>query len=176
MVRSLNLQACMGIDHCHSCAAQHGVLHPGNILLELSENMEPCVRIADFGASAVLKDCGCRPFRGELCALPYRPPENLLHGDSCLRFDMWSIGCIVAETALNKCLFGPLDGTQWGTLMAIFQLVGTPTDESWPGFSALPQFSKEIPSFALCYLKSRHEEDFFIQSMIEDTKITICTF
>ena len=66
MVRSLNLQVCMGIDHFHSCAAQHGVLHPANILLELSENMEPCVRIADFGAFAVLKDCGRRPFRGEL--------------------------------------------------------------------------------------------------------------
>ena len=65
MVRSLNLQICMGIDYCHSCAVQHGDLHPGNILLELSENMEPCVRIVDFGASAVLKDCGRRPFRGE---------------------------------------------------------------------------------------------------------------
>ena len=58
MVRSLNLQVCMGIHYCHSLGVQHGDLHPANILIELSEKKDICVRIADFGASAVLKDGG----------------------------------------------------------------------------------------------------------------------
>jgi len=50
--------------------------------------------------------------------------------------DMWSIGCIFGEL----CLMEPiLQGkSEIDQLAKIFELVGVPTEESWPTFRDLP--------------------------------------
>lgn len=54
--------------------------------------------------------------------------------------DMWSVGCIFAEMRLRELLFrGDLD-TDVSTLQKVFQVLGTPTDEGWPGFTQLPLY------------------------------------
>mmetsp|Transcript_16972 Transcript_16972/g.22857 ORF Transcript_16972/g.22857 Transcript_16972/m.22857 type:complete len:81 (-) Transcript_16972:212-454(-) len=53
--------------------------------------------------------------------------------------DIWSIGCIFAELAINQPLFkGENDNSQ---LEQIFRIKGLPTEESWPGIRSNPQIS-----------------------------------
>ena len=54
--------------------------------------------------------------------------------------DVWSLGCIFAELVLGAPLLpgrGELD-----QITKTFTLLGTPTEERWPGVSALPNFGK----------------------------------
>jgi cell division cycle 2-like len=49
---------------------------------------------------------------------------------------MWSVGCIFAELLLKEPLFqakGELE-----LLSMVFRLLGSPNNDSWPGFSSLP--------------------------------------
>lgn len=88
-----------------------------------------------------------------LCTLQYRPPELLLGGTGIIHesrhgtngmngaFDIWSAGCIFAELIT---LSGPLFSGQSviDQLGRIFRVLGTPTDESWPGVRSLPDWNK----------------------------------
>lgn len=48
---------------------------------------------------------------------------------------MWSVGCIFAELARKQPLF-PGD-SELQQLLNIFKLLGTPSEDSWPGLSRL---------------------------------------
>lgn len=51
---------------------------------------------------------------------------------------MWAVGCILAELLLRiPFVAGDTDLDQ---LAKIFQAMGTPTEETWPGHSKLPDF------------------------------------
>jgi serine/threonine protein kinase len=53
--------------------------------------------------------------------------------------DIWSVGCIFAELLIGKPLFpGKSNADQ---LRKIFKLRGTPSEETWPGVSQLPEYS-----------------------------------
>ena len=53
-----------------------------------------------------------------------------------LSVDMWSSGCILGELLAHKPL---LPGkSEIGQLELIIDLLGTPNDQIWPGFSELP--------------------------------------
>lgn len=49
--------------------------------------------------------------------------------------DMWSLGCIMAELLSRKVLFNGQSEIE--QVNKIFTLLGTPTDESWPGHKKL---------------------------------------
>lgn len=53
---------------------------------------------------------------------------------------MWSVGCIFGELILRKPLF-PGQGES-DQLIKIFKILGAPTEDRWPGVSALPNTSK----------------------------------
>jgi len=75
----------------------------------------------------------------------YRAPE-LLYGAKAYGpgVDIWSIGCIFAELMLRNPYFpGDSDIDQ---LSKIFHALGTPTEDSWPGMSSLPDFVPFNPS------------------------------
>ena len=88
-----------------------------------------------------------------LCTLQYRPPELLLGGNGIINpggndecgvngaLDIWSVGCIFAELLTFS---GPLFPGQsvLDQLGRIFHVLGTPTNESWPGVSMLPDWNK----------------------------------
>ena len=93
-----------------------------------------------------------------MCTLQYRPPEILLGGTGIVtnydsatgennRFgvngamDIWSAGCIVTELLT---LSGPLFPGQsvLDQLGRIFHVLGTPTEETWPGVTKLPDWNK----------------------------------
>lgn len=57
--------------------------------------------------------------------------------------DMWAVGCILAELLLRvPFLPGESDLEQ---LTKIFQVLGTPTEETWPGMSKLLDYIKFKP-------------------------------
>ena len=52
--------------------------------------------------------------------------------------DIWSIGCIFAETAIRRNLFPGRNETE--QLELIYGLAGTPNEQTWPGVSSLKNY------------------------------------
>jgi len=66
----------------------------------------------------------------------YRAPELLLdEGVYSPAIDVWSMGCIMAELLTRKPLFKGKSEIE--LINKVFELLGTPTDEIWPGFSEM---------------------------------------
>lgn len=75
-------------------------------------------------------------FTNKVITLWYRPPELLLGATRYgTAVDIWSAGCILAELILGKPLF--TGKTDLELLEKIFEMLGTPTSESWEGFHDL---------------------------------------
>ena len=58
---------------------------------------------------------------------------------------MWGIGCIIAEMATKRALFA--GDCEIDQLFQIFQVLGTPNENIWPGVSTLPDFKPSFPSW-----------------------------
>lgn len=54
------------------------------------------------------------------------------YGPAC---DMWSVGCILAELVLHQNLFTATN--ELGLLTELCDLLGAPTEKTWPGFRRL---------------------------------------
>ena len=69
----------------------------------------------------------------------YRSIERLLGEEHySTPLDMWAVGCIMAELLSGSPLFkgqGEID-----QIKQIFAILGTPSDETWPGWDKLPYF------------------------------------
>lgn len=82
----------------------------------------------------------------EIITLWYRPPEVLLGMENyTTKVDSWSVGCIMAEMILDKPLF-PGD-CEIGQLFKIFQVMGTPSEDSWPNVSKLTDYKVTFPQW-----------------------------
>ena len=95
------------------------------------------LKIADFGL-ARLYGYPLRPMTPKVVTLWYRAPELLLNSphQQTTSVDMWSAGCILGELLDHKPL---LPGkSEINQLELIIDLLGTPNDQIWPGFSDLP--------------------------------------
>jgi serine/threonine protein kinase len=127
----------LALHHCHrTCYVCHSDLHPQNVLVcKTEEQLRSCV--ADFGCARSLKPGASQPFAGSITAMPYRAPELFLHAPTSLKIDMWSLGCCAAEMVLGYVVFGA--SSQWGTLMRMFKLLGTPDETHWPGIRSPAQ-------------------------------------
>ncbi|RMZ84976.1 hypothetical protein DV738_g418, partial [Chaetothyriales sp. CBS 135597] len=67
----------------------------------------------------------------------YRAPELLLGVPSySFEVDIWSLGCVLAELLTLEPLFQGKN--EIDQLSLIFAMLGTPSNESWPGFRSLP--------------------------------------
>ena len=60
---------------------------------------------------------------------------------------MWGAGCIFVEMLLGYPAFPGVRDT-WDQLDKIFRVVGTPTEDCWPGVSRLPNYR---PHKLVCY-------------------------
>ena len=67
--------------------------------------------------------------------------------------DLWSTGCILAELTCRRPLF-PGD-SEIDQLFRIFRLLGTPTEASWPGVTALSDYQAIFPKWKGQQLKER---------------------
>lgn len=167
VVQSIVHDILSALNHIHQHCILHRDIKPGNLYITKDGRIE----VGDFGlAKAVpvlmsdtsMSDDGCKngvTYQSNpgvtqgLCTLQYRPPELLLGGTGIIHesfdetnrlngaLDIWSAGCIFAELFT---LSGPLfpGQTVLDQLGRIFRVLGTPTDDSWPGVSLLPDWSK----------------------------------
>lgn len=79
-----------------------------------------------------------------MVTLWYRAPEILLGAaDYSTPVDVWSAGCIFAELVTKRPLFN--GENEIDTIKKIFRLLGTPTEEIWPGFSQLSNIDPSLP-------------------------------
>ncbi|XP_017766510.1 PREDICTED: cyclin-dependent kinase 4-like [Eufriesea mexicana] len=125
LVKQMSKEILRGVEFLHSHRIIHRDLKPQNLLV----SREGRIKIADFGLAKTYN------FEMRLTSVVvtqwYRAPEVLLGCSYATPVDIWSVGCILAELSRLEPLFpGTSEGDQ---LDRIFQVIGTPSQEEWPG-------------------------------------------
>uniref|UniRef100_A0A914VA74 Protein kinase domain-containing protein n=1 Tax=Plectus sambesii TaxID=2011161 RepID=A0A914VA74_9BILA len=95
-----------------------------------------CLKIGDFGLARRYGEPE-QPMTPNVVTLWYRAPELLLGSAiQTTAIDMWATGCIMGELLIHKPL---LPGkSEIDQLNKIVDLLGTPNEAIWPGYSDLP--------------------------------------
>mmetsp|Transcript_68942 Transcript_68942/g.202377 ORF Transcript_68942/g.202377 Transcript_68942/m.202377 type:complete len:313 (+) Transcript_68942:88-1026(+) len=138
-VRNFTYQLCRGVEFCHANRILHRDLKPQNLLIDSKLRL----KIADFGLARAFT-VPVPKYTHEVVTVWYRPPEILLGGALySVPVDLWSIGCVMAEMATGAPLFA--GDSEIDTIFKIFQKLGTPTEQMWPGVSELPDFKPTFP-------------------------------
>ncbi|XP_011195887.1 cyclin-dependent kinase 1 [Zeugodacus cucurbitae] len=142
LVRSYLYQITNAILFCHRRRVLHRDLKPQNLLID----KKGVIKVADFGLGRSF-GIPVRIYTHEIVTLWYRAPEVLLGSQrySC-PVDIWSIGCIFAEMATRKPLFQ--GDSEIDQLFRIFRILKTPTEETWPGVTSLPDYKNTFPCWS----------------------------
>jgi cyclin-dependent kinase 1 len=139
LVKSYMHQILDAMVFCHKRRVVHRDLKPQNLLID----SKGTIKLADFGLARAL----CIPVRvytHEVVTLWYRAPEVLLGSARyACPIDIWSIGCIFAELANKRPIFR--GDSEIDQLFRIFRTLSTPTEETWPGVSSLPDYKNTFP-------------------------------
>ncbi|XP_059092681.1 cyclin-dependent kinase 7-like [Tigriopus californicus] len=135
-IKAYIVQTLLGLEYLHECWILHRDLKPNNLLV----NRRGIVKLGDFGLA---KSFGSpnRQYTHLVVTRWYRAPE-LLFGSRMYGtgVDIWAVGCILAELLLRlPFVAGETDLDQ---LAKIFMAMGTPTEETWPGHTQLPDYVK----------------------------------
>ncbi|KAF4022560.1 hypothetical protein G4228_014979 [Cervus hanglu yarkandensis] len=127
-------QILRGLAYCHRRKVLHRDLKPQNLLI----NEKGELKLADFGLARA-KSVPTKTYSNEVVTLWYRPPDVLLgSSEYSTQIDMWGVGCIFFEMASGRPLFP--GSTVEDELHLIFRLLGTPSQENWPGVSSNDEF------------------------------------
>ena len=141
IIQSFTYQILNGLYYCNINRIIHRDLKPQNLLITSDLKLKLC----DFGLSRMFS-LPMGKMTHEIITLWYRPPEVLLGIENyTTKVDSWSIGCIIAEMITGKPLF-PGD-CEIGQLFKIFEIMGTPNEETWPGITKLKDYSLLFPQW-----------------------------
>ncbi|KAH7102850.1 Pkinase-domain-containing protein [Auriculariales sp. MPI-PUGE-AT-0066] len=143
LCKKFSYQLNLGIVYCHAHRILHRDLKPQNLLISTTQNL----KLADFGLARAF-GIPLRTYTHEVVTLWYRAPEVLLgsrHYSTAI--DMWSVGAIMAEMFMRGIPLFPGD-SEIDQIFKIFQMFGTPNEDSWPGVSTLPDFKPTFPQWS----------------------------
>ncbi|KAG0411721.1 hypothetical protein HPB47_011144, partial [Ixodes persulcatus] len=131
-VKCIMMQLFKGLQYLHKNFIVHRDLKVSNLLL----TDKGCLKIADFGLARKY-GLPVKPMTPRVVTLWYRAPELLLQAKTqTTAIDIWAAGCVLGELLLHKPL---LPGrSEIHQLELIIDLLGTPNDMIWPGYSKLP--------------------------------------
>ncbi|WJX93892.1 cyclin-dependent kinase [Trifolium repens] len=133
-------QALSGLAYIHIQKIIHRDLKPHNILVSFKNQEINEVKLTDFGVAKSIAP-PLSPYSIHMGNPCYKAPELLLgFTNYSTAVDIWSMGCIFAEMIKRQPLFVGKDGPK--ILTEIFWLLGTPTEETWPGVSSICTFIK----------------------------------
>jgi serine/threonine protein kinase len=144
IIKNLTFQLCRGTEFCHANRIIHRDIKPQNLLIEHSDGRLR-LKIADFGLARTYS-IPVPKYTHEVVTVWYRPLEILLGSPLySVPVDLWSIGCVAAEMATGAPLFA--GDSEIDTIFKIFQKLGTPSTEQWPGLAELPDFKPTFPKW-----------------------------
>lgn len=133
-IKAFILMTIQGLEYLHNNWILHRDMKPNNLLL----NAEGILKIGDFGLAKTFGSPN-RVYTHQVVTRWYRSPELLFGAKNYgTGIDMWAVGCILAELLL-RVPFLPGE-TDLGQLSKIFETLGTPTDQDWPGMKDLSDF------------------------------------
>ncbi|XP_069790468.1 cyclin-dependent kinase 15 isoform X4 [Narcine bancroftii] len=137
-VKLFLFQLLRGLAYIHRCHILHRDLKPQNLLISCVGEL----KLADFGLARA-KSVPSQTYSSQVVTLWYRPPDVLLGAtDYSTGLDVWGAGCIFIEMIEGSPAFpGVSDIT--AQLQKIWAVLGVPTEESWPGVTALPNYRTE---------------------------------
>ncbi|XP_056129973.1 cyclin-dependent kinase 18 isoform X2 [Lampris incognitus] len=133
-IKIFMFQLLRGLSYCHKRKILHRDLKPQNLLI----NDKGELKLADFGLARA-KSVPTKTFSNEVVTLWYRPPDVLLGStEYSTPIDMWGVGCILYEMMTGRPMFP--GATVKEELQLVFRLMGTPTEETWPGIGTNEEF------------------------------------
>ncbi|XP_053562314.1 LOW QUALITY PROTEIN: cyclin-dependent kinase 16-like [Bombina bombina] len=133
-VKLFLFQLLRGLHYCHRRKVLHRDLKPQNLLI----NEKGELKLADFGLARA-KSIPTKTYSNEVVTLWYRLPDILLGStEYSTQIDMWGVGCIFYEMVTGRPLFP--GSTVEEQLHFIFRILGTPTEETWPGIHSNEEF------------------------------------
>ena len=142
-IKCYMLQLLEGLRYLHANKILHRDMKAANLLI----NNHGILQIADFGLARPYDDDppvagkgggeAKRDYTTLVVTRWYRPPELLLQlRKYTTAIDMWGVGCVFGEMFKGKpILSGSSDLNQ---AQLIFDLVGSPNEQTMPGWSSLP--------------------------------------
>ncbi|XP_053327326.1 cyclin-dependent kinase 15 isoform X2 [Spea bombifrons] len=137
-VRLFMFQLLRGLAYIHHQHILHRDLKPQNLLISYLGEL----KLADFGLARA-KSIPSQTYSSEVVTLWYRPPDVLLGAtDYSTDLDIWGAGCIFIEMLQGYPAFSGVSDI-FEQLEKIWSVIGTPTEDSWPGVSQLPNYKAE---------------------------------
>jgi len=133
-IKSFTVMTCQGLEYLHDNWILHRDMKPNNLLLDKNGVLKIC----DFGLAKTFGSPN-RQYTHQVVTRWYRCPELLFGARNYgVGIDMWATGCILAELLL-RVPFLPGE-SDLGQLSKIFETLGTPTEDDWPGMNALADY------------------------------------
>lgn len=107
-------QICKGLTAAHAAGILHRDVKPENIFLTTVDGRPDCVRLLDFGVSAIMSEHG--RVRGRVAGTPwYFAPELVSGLPHDGRADLYALGCTAFEILVGR---RPFEGNEGEVLLA----------------------------------------------------------
>ncbi|KAI1683619.1 Serine/threonine-protein kinase bur1 [Pyrenophora tritici-repentis] len=127
--KDLAKQLFEGLDYLHRRGVLHRDIKAANILVSNTGQL----KLADFGLARFYAKSSKLDYTNRVITIWYRSPELLLgetqYGPAV---DIWSAACVLVEIFTRHAIF-PGSGGEISQLDKIYNVLGTPTVQDWPG-------------------------------------------